>query len=262
MLLVNLFESKVLDKPELSIDELAEKFSVSSNYIKHQLQVGINVELEHTSHKDVAREIALNHLAERPDYYEIVKRVGLEEDEGKLTFIDALKAFLPLAMEHLNLAKLPTIHLKKDLKTKHLPSFGQFSNDDNVINVDIENRHPNDVLRTLAHELTHYAQNLHHGLGNQSWRTGSPDEDQANAEAGVIMRKFNQSHPEFMRLSPIIISENFADGKNPGRKGLAKRSGVNCKQSVSKLRSIAKHSSGEKQRMAHWCANMKSGRAK
>jgi len=58
------------------------------------------------------------------------------------------------------------------------------------------------------------------------------------------------------------VSENFADGKKPGRKGLAKRVGVNCKQSVSKLRSIAANSSGEKQRMAHWCANMKSGRNK
>jgi GNAT superfamily N-acetyltransferase len=58
------------------------------------------------------------------------------------------------------------------------------------------------------------------------------------------------------------VWENFADGKKPGRKGLAKRSGVNCKQSVTKLRSIAAHSSGERQRMAHWCANMKSGRSK
>jgi hypothetical protein len=56
--------------------------------------------------------------------------------------------------------------------------------------------------------------------------------------------------------------ENFADGKNPGRKGLAKRSGVNTKASVSSLRNTAKHSSGEKARMAHWLANMKSGKAK
>jgi hypothetical protein len=65
-----------------------------------------------------------------------------------------------------------------------------------------------------------------------------------------------------MRIIEIIVNENFADGKKPGRKGLAKRSGVNCKQSVTKLRSIAKNSSGEKQRMAHWCANMKSGKKK
>lgn len=58
------------------------------------------------------------------------------------------------------------------------------------------------------------------------------------------------------------VKENFADGKKPGRKGLAKRVGVNCKQPVSKLRSIAKNSSGERQRMAHWCANMKSGKNK
>jgi nicotinic acid mononucleotide adenylyltransferase len=60
----------------------------------------------------------------------------------------------------------------------------------------------------------------------------------------------------------IHATENFADGKKPGRKGLAKRSGVNTKASVSSLRKTAKNSSGEKQRMAHWQANMKAGRAK
>ena len=58
------------------------------------------------------------------------------------------------------------------------------------------------------------------------------------------------------------LDENFADGKNPGRKGLAKRSGVNTKASVSSLRNTAKHSTGEKARMAHWLANMKAGKAK
>jgi hypothetical protein len=56
------------------------------------------------------------------------------------------------------------------------------------------------------------------------------------------------------------LAENFADGKNPGRKGLAKRSGVNTKASVSDLRKTAKNSTGEKQRMAHWLANMKAGK--
>lgn len=68
-------------------------------------------------------------------------------------------------------------------------------------------------------------------------------------------------HPDLAKIL-VTLNENFADGRKPGRKGLAKRTGVNCKQSVSKLRSIAKKSSGEKRRMAHWCANMKSGREK
>jgi len=62
--------------------------------------------------------------------------------------------------------------------------------------------------------------------------------------------------------SPHEVDENFADGKKPGRKGLSKRMGVNTKASVSSLRRTAKHSTGEKARMAHWLANMKAGRAK
>jgi GNAT superfamily N-acetyltransferase len=77
--------------------------------------------------------------------------------------------------------------------------------------------------------------------------------DQTDAGAG-----FWDKH----RGEDVRVWENFHDGKNPGRKGLAKRVGVNCKQSISKLRSIASNSSGEKQRMAHWCANMKSGKNK
>jgi hypothetical protein len=38
--------------------------------------------------------------------------------------------------------------------------------------------------------------------------------------------------------------------------------GVPTKASVGSLRKIAKSSSGEKQRMAHWLANMKSGKSK
>ena len=63
-------------------------------------------------------------------------------------------------------------------------------------------------------------------------------------------------------VDELGLNENFKDGKKPGRKGLAKRSGVDCKKSITDLRKIAKNSSGEKQRMAHWCANMKSGRKK
>jgi len=64
-----------------------------------------------------------------------------------------------------------------------------------------------------------------------------------------------------MRAQEFVL-ENFADGKKPGRKGLAKRMGVPTKASVSRLRQIAKSSSGEKARMAHWMANMKTGKKK
>ena len=60
------------------------------------------------------------------------------------------------------------------------------------------------------------------------------------------------------------IIENFADGKVKGksRPGRVKRSGASCSGSVSELRKKAKNASGERAKMYHWCANMKSGRKK
>lgn len=61
-----------------------------------------------------------------------------------------------------------------------------------------------------------------------------------------------------------IQNENFADGKVKGksRPGRVKRAGASCAGSVSELRSRAKKYGGEKGKMYHWCANMKSGRQK
>jgi hypothetical protein len=60
------------------------------------------------------------------------------------------------------------------------------------------------------------------------------------------------------------VEENFADGKVKGksRPGRVKRSGASCNGSVTDLRKRAKNASGEKAKMYHWCANMKSGRKK
>lgn len=58
------------------------------------------------------------------------------------------------------------------------------------------------------------------------------------------------------------LNENFADGKNPGRKGLSKRVGIPKKASLSKLQKIASSSTGERRRMAQWQLNMRRGRNK
>ena len=60
------------------------------------------------------------------------------------------------------------------------------------------------------------------------------------------------------------LEENFADGKVKGksRPGRVKKSGASCNGSVTALRKRAKNASGEKAKMYHWCANMKSGKKK
>jgi len=63
-------------------------------------------------------------------------------------------------------------------------------------------------------------------------------------------------------LKNIPVNENFHDGKVKGksRPGRVKRAGASCNGSVTDLRQRAKNASGEKAKMYHWCANMKSGK--
>ena len=70
--------------------------------------------------------------------------------------------------------------------------------------------------------------------------------------------------PKTVREQWEEFKENFADGKKKGksRPGRVKRAGASCKGSVTSLRSKAKKASGERAKMYHWCANMKSGRKK
>jgi 8-oxo-dGTP pyrophosphatase MutT (NUDIX family) len=65
-------------------------------------------------------------------------------------------------------------------------------------------------------------------------------------------------------LQDIELNENFADGKVKGksRPGRVKRSGASCAGSVTDLRAKAHKYGGERGKMYHWCANMKSGRKK
>ena len=68
----------------------------------------------------------------------------------------------------------------------------------------------------------------------------------------------------FKNVGNNKANENFADGKKKGksRPGRVKKAGDSCNGSVTSLRKKAKNASGEKAKMYHWCANMKSGRSK
>jgi len=91
-LMISLLEEKLPDgkydegmKAKHSPESIAQKHGVSDEYIEAQLQAGIKVEAEHTNDKDIARTIALQHLAERPDYYVMLKGV-----ENKRSVVEGL----------------------------------------------------------------------------------------------------------------------------------------------------------------------------
>jgi len=68
-------EIDLLGRPTPSFDEIRAKHNVSYERLIKQLSKGIKVELEHTPDIAVAREIALDHLNEFPDYYDRLEKV-------------------------------------------------------------------------------------------------------------------------------------------------------------------------------------------
>ena len=110
-----------------------------------------------------------------------------------------LKDFLPIVVKELKLKSLPKIQFVSYVPREDQPTFGRFKNEKQSIKVGIEDRHPMDIMRTLAHELVHYKQLLQNELGKYSGITGSPDENEANRRAGVIMRHFDKQYPHYFK---------------------------------------------------------------
>jgi len=53
-----------------TVGAIAYKHNVTVKSIRQQLSKGIKIEQEHTSNPAIAKEIALDHLSEMPDYYD------------------------------------------------------------------------------------------------------------------------------------------------------------------------------------------------
>ena len=102
------------------------------------------------------------------------------------------------------------------------------------------------------------------GVGIVTKQNATKDVPVGGEYMNVKKLGLGKGKPKTIREEFAEFLENFADGKKKGksRPGRVKRSGASCKGSVTSLRAKAKKYSGEKGKMYHWCANMKSGRKK
>ena len=64
-----------------SLKDLAEKHKTSVDNIKHQLKKGLKVEMEHTTDKRIALEIAMDHVWESANYYDKLGIIEESEDD-------------------------------------------------------------------------------------------------------------------------------------------------------------------------------------
>jgi len=66
---------------DIPVQDIAKKHKVTPDVIKSAIDKGIKVEMEHTSDKDVAYEVAKDHVYEDPKYYDKLKK--METNESK-----------------------------------------------------------------------------------------------------------------------------------------------------------------------------------
>jgi len=110
--------------------------------------------------------------------------------------------FITFACRQLEIEKpYPRVILNNDEEFgPKYKTFGMFHVEDNKIVVAAANRNLADILRTIAHELTHYKQKLdgriHIDNADDSGKAGSEIENEANARAGIIMREFGHMFPQ------------------------------------------------------------------
>lgn len=68
---------------EMTIEKLAKKHKTKVENIINQLMKGIAVEREHTNEVNLAMEIAMDHVAEDPEYYDKLEKIESHKEESK-----------------------------------------------------------------------------------------------------------------------------------------------------------------------------------
>jgi len=131
---------------------------------------------------------------------EILKE-GLEKKDTYPILLD----FIRFAAKDLGLDSLPKFDFVFDSsRSIEHKSFGGYAPGEEHITITVKNRHIMDVCRTLAHELVHYSQDLKSELDDDdAGSTGSPQENEANARAAVIMRNWGKRNPNFFEKEAI-----------------------------------------------------------
>jgi len=117
----------------------------------------------------------------------------------------AVNDFIQHVVKELGIDPAPKIKLHTDPEwSQGNHSFGRYDPEANTLTVSLIDRHILDIFRTIAHELVHCDQHQKQGgLPLDAGETGSEYENDANARAGIIMRDFAASHPEYFAAESL-----------------------------------------------------------
>jgi Zn-dependent peptidase ImmA (M78 family) len=112
-------------------------------------------------------------------------------DKGKTQ----LKQFALFVIKELGIEKAPTIAIQNGRGKLKTTANYDYNKENKIIKVNAHKRALIDVMRSLAHELTHHKQFEDGRLKVQPPDIGGEIEDEANAKAGQFIKMYAKKDP-------------------------------------------------------------------
>jgi len=135
-----------------------------------------------------------------------------------------VKKFYPYAKKELGFDKpVKIIYIKNDTKNANDPfgKTGYYNPEERTITLFLLNRHPKDILRTLAHELTHHAQHCKNEFKDimptdDGYAQKNPELRKRELEAytnSILVRDWSDTLPEDEKEQVIKYMSDNEDSK-------------------------------------------------
>ena len=133
-----------------------------------------------------------------------------------------LENFVDFVIKELNIQVPVDINYQTDKDGIETTAVYKYEDGDNA---DIENsevkvytkeRALQDIMRSVAHELVHHHQNEEGELKGKIQNVGGPIEDEANAVAGELLKKYGLQHPEIYGEEQFPADEEMTEQDEGG----------------------------------------------
>ena len=209
-------------KSHKTVEQIAKKHQLDVSFIKKQLEMGIPIEHEHTKDKDLATDIALQHLDEIPDYYTRLKKMEASakkdikehcgcEDEAVTELENGLKKLDDISYDSID-------KLMRRIMKKHNMTAKQLHN----AFVDKHKKIPDEWIKDLKEGT------LHHWFKGSKSKDGKPGWVQADGSPCA-------NEPGETKTPKCFSSARLKALKAKGKKGKALiRSAVSRKRQEDK----------------------------
>ena len=150
--------------------------------------------------------------------------MNLTESESLFTSEEKnhLSNFVDLVVKELGIKNEVNIDYTEDKSKVDTTAVYRYEDGENA---DIENtevtvytkeRALQDIMRSVAHELVHHHQNEEGELKGEIQNVGGPIEDEANAVAGELLKKYGLQHPEIYGEEEFSADEEVTEQDDAG----------------------------------------------